>query len=101
MAKSDKQKDAELDLIIDEVESVVRNPEPKTKTEKPKKEFTNVNKEEYHRAKAHHKKAIKRLRGEKRGLIAEWFAKSKSIKKHKMLKKQAKITYKLSKMKEK
>lgn len=107
MKKSEKQKDAELDLIIDEVESVVRKPAPKIQKQ-PKKEYNDVNKETYHKAKALHKSEIRKYRKAIfdshikvwKTIFKEIGARhqsGKSIRKHKMLKKQAKITYKLGK----
>jgi hypothetical protein len=105
------QADHELDLIIDDVESIIRKPAPKIKTVKPKKEYTNVNKETYHKAKALHKAEIRKYRKAIfdshvkvwKTIFKEIGARhqsGKSIRKHKLLKKQAKITYKLSKVKE-
>lgn len=57
----------------------------KTKITKPKK-VENMNKEQYKKTKAAHKVAIRKLK--------------QDIKKHKMLIKQAKLVYKITKMKE-
>lgn len=109
MSAKDKAADKELDLIIDDIESVIRKPEQKIqKQPKPKKEFNDVNKETYHKAKALHKAEIRKYRKAIfdshikvwKTIFKEIGARhqsGKSIRKHKMLKKQAKFAYKLSK----
>lgn len=75
-------KDKELDLLMDEVESVLRKPKKST----IKQEKINMDKEQYKKAHADHNAQIAKLK--------------LGIKKHKLLKKQAKILYKVSQMKE-
>lgn len=111
MSAKDVAADKELDLIIDEVESVMRKPTTTINVkQKSKKEKINVNKDTFQKAKSLHKAEIRKYR--KAILdshIKVWktiFAEigvrhraKKSIKKHKMLKKQAKVAFKLSQMK--
>lgn len=92
MSAKDKQKDAELDLIIDDIETVIR--QPKTPKQSKQKVFTDMNKEQYHKAKALHKAEIAKIKLKRK-------QEKQDIKRHKMLIKQAKIVYKLTKMKEK
>lgn len=111
MSAKDKQKDAELDLIIDEVESVLQKPATKVNIkQKSKKEKINVNKDSFQKVKALHKAEIRKYRKTIldshikvwKTIFAEIGARhqaKKSIKKHKLLKKQAKMAYKLSQMK--
>lgn len=109
MTAAEKKAEKELDLIIDEVESVIRKPAQKTpKQPKPKKEYNDVNKETYHKAKALHKAEIRKYhKAIFDSHIKVWktifkeigarHQSGKAIRKHKMLKKQAKIAYKLGK----
>lgn len=66
----------------------------KAKTQTPKKvKATNMSKDQFKKAKADHKAAIAKIKAQRAALKAD-------IKKHKLLIKQAKITYKLTQMKE-
>ena len=92
MSAKDIKAEKELDLIIDEVESVIR--QPKTPKQSKQKVFKDMNKEQFHKAKALHKAEIAKIKLKRK-------QEKQDIKRHKMLIKQAKIVYKLTKMKEK
>lgn len=111
MSAKDKAADKELDSIMDDVQLVLEEPQPKQKikTVTPKKKVvTDMNKETYQKAKALHKSEIRKYRKAIfdshikvwKTIFKEIGARhqsGKSIRKHKMLKKQAKIAYKLGK----
>lgn len=111
MSAKDIAAEKELDLIIDEVESVLLKPAKKVNVkQKSKKEKINVNKDSFQKAKALHKAEIRKYRKSIfdshikvwKTIFAEIGVRhqaKKSIKKHQMLKKQAKMAYKLSQMK--
>ena len=88
---TEKQKEKELDLLIDEVETLSQ--QPKTKTPK-KKVIKDMTKEQFNKAKSAHKAEIAKIKEQRKAL-------KQDIKRHKLLIKQAKIVYKLTKMKEK
>ena len=69
----------EMEFIETPLKSKSKN---KTNKPKQKEEVTDMNKQEYNKAKAHHKVEIKKLK--------------LAIRKHKLLIKQAKLTYKLT-----
>jgi HD superfamily phosphodiesterase len=86
-------KDAELDFIMDEVTAIALQPAgvlkplaTQQKQTNKKEKVTDMNKEQYNKAKADHKAEIAKLKN--------------NIKRHKLLMKQAKIAYKLGAMKE-
>lgn len=89
--------DDEINLIIDDInKDTMGHTQKKSKvsTQKSKTvKVTNINKEQYKKAKSAHKVEIAKLKAQRAKLKSD-------IKRHKMLIKQAKIVYKISKMKE-
>lgn len=73
-------------------EETPAKPYKKPKQQKPKKDITEVNKEQFQKAKADHKAEIAKIKLNRK-------QEKQDIKRHKMLIKQAKITYKLTQMK--
>lgn len=65
---------------------------PKIKTIKIKQEKTDMNKDQFQKAKADHKASIAKIKLSRK-------QEKQDIKRHRMLIKQAKITYKLTQMK--
>lgn len=102
--------DTKLDLLMDDVVSESQKFK-KAKQSKPKKEITDMDKDSFNKAKAMHRAEINKYRKSIfdshikvwQTIFSEIGARhkaKKSIHQHKLLKKQAKITYKLSKVKE-
>ena len=102
--------DTKLDLLMDDVVSESQKLK-KSKQPKPKKEITDMDKQEFNKAKAVHGAEISKYRrsifdshvrvwSTIFGEVGTRHRAKVSIRQHKLLKKQAKITYKLSKSEE-
>ncbi len=89
--------DDEINFIIDDInKDTMGHAQPKKSkvlTQKSKTvKVSNINKEQYKKAKSAHKVEIAKLKAQRAKLKGD-------IKRHKMLIKQAKLVYKISKMK--
>lgn len=83
--------DDEIDFIVDDINKELKKSDKKSKIKKLKVE-KNMDKEKFKKTVQAHKDEIAKCKARRAGLKAE-------IKKHKLLIKQAKLVYKLSKMK--